>query len=98
MVAAGAFEEDAWRRLQHRLERNSAGRAGDPIKGVGYPRLFSELQNAHWFSPFDPASPKQPSAADPAAMAGVLLGLAPEAAAAFAATGRLEIERVRYVP
>src|SRR3979490_1656056 len=39
MVAAGAFTEDAWRRLQHRLERNSAGQVCDPISGVGYPRL-----------------------------------------------------------
>jgi Phosphotransferase enzyme family len=98
MVAAGAFTEDAWRRLQQRLERNIAGRGCDPINGVGYPRLFPESQHAYWFYPFDPAMPNLPTAADPSAMATVLLGLDPEAATAFAATGRLEIERVRYVP
>ena len=98
MVAAGAFDEVAWQRLQHRLERNSAGRACDPINGVGYPKLFPESQHAYWFYPYDPNMPNLPVAADPAAMAGVLLGLDQEAATAFAATGRLEVERVRYVP
>ncbi|HEY2597614.1 MAG TPA: hypothetical protein VGJ79_03955 [Candidatus Dormibacteraeota bacterium] len=98
MVAAGSFDADAWRRLQHRLERNGGGRACDPINGVGYPRLFPESQHAYWFYPFDPTMPNLPTAADPAAMAGVLLGLNPDASRAFAATGRLEIERVRYVP
>jgi hypothetical protein len=98
MVAAGAFEEAAWQRLQKRLERHGAGRACDPINGVGYPRLFPESQHAYWFYPFDPGMPNLPSAADPATMAGVLLGLDEEAAQAFAAAGRLEVERVRYVP
>lgn len=98
MVAAGAFDDIAWRRLQHRLERFSGGRACDPIDGVGYPKLFPESQHAYWFYPFDPTMPNLPTAADPAAMAGVLLGLDPDAAKAFAAAGRLEIERVRYLP
>ena len=98
MVAAGAFDPTAWQRLQHRIERSSAGRACDPIDGVGYPRLFPESQHAYWFYPYDPNMPNLPVAADPAAMAGVLLGLDHEAATTFAATGRLEVERVRYVP
>ena len=98
MVAAGAFEEVAWQKLQHRLERSSAGRACDPINDVGYPRLFPDSQHAYWFYPFDSNMPNLPTAADPAAMARILLGLDPVAATAFAATGRLGIERVRYVP
>ena len=98
MVAAGAFEEAAWQRLQKRLERHGAGRACDPINAVGYPRLFPESQHAYWFYPFDPGMPNLPSAADPATMARVLLGLDEKAAQAFAAAGRLEVERVRYVP
>jgi hypothetical protein len=39
-----------------------------------------------------------PSAADPATMAGVLLGFDEKGAEAFAAAGRLDVERVRYVP
>jgi len=98
MVAAGSFEAVAWQRLQHRLERSSGGRACDPINGVGYPRLFPESQHAYWFYPFDPGMPNLPTAADPAAMAAILLGLDDNAAREFAAAGRLEIERVRYVP
>ena len=98
MVAAGSFDLVAWQRLQHRLERSSNGRACDPINGVGYPRLFPESQHAYWFYPFDPGMPNLPTAADPAAMAGILLGLDENAAREFAAAGRLEIERVRYVP
>ena len=98
MVAAGAFDDAAWQRLQHRLERHSAGRACDPINGVGYPRLFPESQHAYWFYPYDPTMPNLKTAADPAAMAGVLLGFGPDEAEAFAATGRLGIERVRYIP
>jgi hypothetical protein len=98
MVAAGAFEEVAWQRLEHRLERHSQGRECDPINGVGYPRLFPESQHAYWFYPYDPSMPNLPSAADPATMAGVLLGFDEQHAEAFAAAGRLVIERVRYVP
>jgi hypothetical protein len=98
MVAAGAFEEVAWQRLQHRLDRASAGRACDPINDVGYPRLYPESQHAYWFYPFDPNMANLPAAADPATMAGILLGLDPDAAQSFATTGRLGIERVRYVP
>jgi len=98
MVAAGAFDEIAWQKLQHRLERNGGGRECDPLNGVGYPRLFPESQHAYWFYPFDPHMPNLPTAADPASMAGILLGLDPDAAREFASTGRLQIERVRYVP
>jgi hypothetical protein len=98
MVAAGAFDDVAWQRLQRRLESTTADRVCDPINGVGYPRLFPESQHAYWFYPYDPSMPNLPSAADPAAMAGVLLGLDEQAAEAFAAAGRLEIERVRYLP
>jgi hypothetical protein len=98
MVAAGAFDDVAWQRLQHRLERTGEGRACDPVNGVGYPRLFPESQYAYWFYPYDPIMPNLPTAADPAAMASVLLGLDPDAAKAFAAAGRLQIERVRYIP
>ena len=98
MVAAGAFDDVAWQRLQHRLERTGEGRACDPINGVGYPRLFPESQHAYWFYPYDPIMPNLPTAADATAMAGVLLGLDSDAAAAFAAAGRLQIERVRYIP
>lgn len=98
MVAAGSFDAVAWQRLQHRLERSSNGHACDPIKGVGYPRLFPESQHAYWFYPFDPGMPNLPTAADPVAMARILLGLDETAAREFAAAGRLEIERVRYVP
>ena len=98
MVAAGSFDAVAWERLQHRLERHNSGRACDPIDGIGYPRLFPESQHAYWFYPYDPTMPSLPSVSDPAAMAEVLLGLDKEAAGAFAAAGRLEVERVRYMP
>src|SRR4029077_19524810 len=98
MVVRGAFEADAWERIHGRLERHGGDRRTDPIDGVGYPRIFPESQHAYWFYPFDPVMPNLPSAADPATMAGVLLGLDPPSAEAFAASGRLKIERVRYVP
>jgi hypothetical protein len=98
MVAAGAFDEAAWQKLKHRLERGGAGRACDPINDVGYPRLFPESQHAYWFYPYDPTMPTLTTAADPAAMAGVLLGLDRRDAEAFAAAGRLDIKRVRYIP
>jgi hypothetical protein len=99
MVARGAFDPDAWDRFRSRIERHGgSGQPCDPIGGVGYPRLFPESQHAYWFYPYDPSMPNLPSAADPATMAGVLLGLDERAAESFAAAGRLEIERVRYVP
>jgi hypothetical protein len=98
MVAAGTFDDAAWQKLERRLERSGAGRACDPINDVGYPRLFPESQHAYWFYPYDPTMPNLPTAADPAAMAGVLLGLDRPEAEAFAAAGRLDIERVRYIP
>lgn len=99
MVARGAFAPDAWERFRNRIERHAGSeRPCNPIDGVGYPRLFPESQHAYWFYPYDPSMPNLPSAADPATMAGVLLGLDEQAAEAFAAAGRLQIERVRYVP
>ncbi len=98
MVARGAFEEQAWEKVRSRIERHSAGRPCDPVGDVGYPRIYPESQHAYWFYPFDPSMPNLPAAADPAAMAGVLLGLDQDAAQAFAAAGRLTIERVRYIP
>jgi len=95
MVARGAFDASAWEKLRSRLERHGAGRACDPIEGVGYPRIFPDSQHAYWFYPFDPAMPNLPSANDPATMASVLLGLDEDAAQEFAAAGRLTIERVR---
>lgn len=98
MVAWGAFDPAAWERFSARINRHGGGRHCDPIDGVGYPRLFPESQHAYWFYPYDPVMRNLPSAADPATMAGVLLGLDEHAAEAFAAAGRLDIERVRYVP
>jgi hypothetical protein len=98
MVARGAFDGSAWERVRGRLERHGGDRACDPIEDVGYPRIFPDSQHAYWFYPFDPTMPNLPSANDPATMAGVLLGLDEQAAQAFAAAGRLNIERVRYVP
>ena len=98
MVARGAFEAHAWERLRRRLERHDADRPCDPIGGVGYPRIFPESQHAYWFYPYDPAMPNLPAANDPATMAGVLLGMEGESAQAFAEAGRLDVERVRYLP
>lgn len=98
MVARGAFDPDAWARFQSQLERHGAGLPCDPINGVGYPRIFPESQHAYWFYPYDPMMPNLPGACDPATMAGLLLGLDEFEAEAFAAAGRLDIERVRYVP
>jgi hypothetical protein len=98
LVARGAFDPGAWDRFSERSNRHGHGRACDPINGVGYPRLFHESQHAYWFYPFDPVLHNLPSAADPATMAGVLLGLDELAAEAFAASGRLKVERMRYVP
>jgi hypothetical protein len=99
MVARGAFATEAWERFRNRIHRHGGSdRQCDPIGGVGYPRLFPESQHAYWFYPYDPSMPNLPSAADPATMAGVLLGLDETAAQDFAAAGRLEVERVRYIP
>jgi len=99
MVARGAFDPAAWERFRKRIERHGAtDRPCRPIEGVGFPRLFPETQHAYWFYPYDPSMPNLPGAADPATMARVLLGMDEAEAAAFAAEGRLEIERIRYVP
>jgi hypothetical protein len=98
MVARGAFDPEAWNRFQRRLERHGTDRPCDPIEGVGYPCIFPESQHAYWFYPYDPTMHDLPNASDPTVMAGVLLGLDQNAAQAFAAAGRLDIERVRYVP
>lgn len=99
MIARGAFDPAAWERFAARIERHGgSNRACDPINGVGYPRLFPESQHACWFYPYDPMMPNLPSAADPATMAGILLGLDEHAAQAFADAGRLKVERVRYLP
>jgi hypothetical protein len=98
LVAKGALNAAAWERLSERLMRNGAGRKCDPINGLGYPRLFPDSQHAYWFYPFDPTMPSLPSAGDPVRMAGVLLGLQDETANILAASRRLNVQRVRYVP
>ena len=98
LVAKGALNSAAWASLSERLNRRGAGRACDPIDGLGYPRLFPESQHAYWFYPFDPTMPNLPSATDPVRMAGVLLGLQDEAAEILSASRRLNIDTVRYVP
>jgi hypothetical protein len=98
LVAKGALNPAAWERLSERLTRHGAGRECDPINGLGYPRLFPESQHAYWFYPFDPTMHSLPSATDPVRMAGVLLGLQGESAETLAASRRLQIDRVRYVP
>jgi hypothetical protein len=98
LVAKGALHPDAWARLSRRLTQSAAGDRCDPVNGVGYPRLFPESQHAYWFYPFDPSMPNLPSAADPVRMAGVLLGLQDRASDILAASRRLTIERVRYMP
>lgn len=98
LVAKGALNLAAWERLSERLSPQGAGRACDPINGLGYPRLFPESQHAYWFYPFDPTMPNLPSASDPIRMTGVLLGLQDETAEILSASRRLNIESVRYVP
>ncbi len=98
LVAKGALNPEAWARLSHRLSQTSTGNYCDPINGVGYPRLFPDSQHAYWFYPFDPLMPSLPSAADPVRMAGVLLGLPDQTPDILAASRRLTIERVRYMP
>jgi hypothetical protein len=98
LVAKGALNPEAWSRLSERLTRNAAGRPCDPVNGIGYPRLFPESQHAYWFYPFDPSMPSLPSALDPVRMAGVLMGLQDQSAEILAASRRLRIDRVRYMP
>ncbi|GAC1647338.1 MAG: hypothetical protein PVS3B2_14190 [Candidatus Dormibacteraceae bacterium] len=98
LVAKGALNPDAWDRLSSRLIRHGAGLPCDPIDGVGYPRLFPETQHAFWFYPFDPGMPNLPLANDAVRMAAILLGGDANTKDVLATAGRLDIERVRYVP
>jgi hypothetical protein len=98
LVAKGALNPPAWERLSERLTRHGAGRRCDPIDGLGYPQLFPESQHAYWFYPYDPTMPGLAAAGDPVRMAGVLLGLQDETAQILAASRKLQIDRVRYVP
>jgi hypothetical protein len=94
LVAKGALHPDAWSSLSKLLTERGAGRACDPVNGVGYPMLFPHTQHAYWFYPFDPRMPNLAAAADPVRMASVLFGHEDGAAAGE----RVEIERVRYTP
>jgi len=98
LVAKGALHPDAWARLSRRLTQSAPGNRCDPVNGIGYPRLFPESQHAYWFYPFDPSMPNLPSAVDPVRVAGVLLGLQNHTVDTLAASRRLTIERVRYMP
>jgi len=97
LVAKGALNTEAWERLSARLLRHGAGKACDPVDGVGYPRLFPETQHAFWFYPYDVAMPNLPLANDPARMSSVLLGV-DHPMNLLAGARPLDIERVRYVP
>lgn len=97
LVARGAFDPLAWDRLCANLARYEGERC-DPINGIGFPRLFHDEQVAFWFYPFDPALPGLPSAADPATMTSVLLGLRDNAYLPYESPPQLDIERVRYTP
>ena len=98
LVAKGALNSEAWSRLSERLAESGAGRTCDPINGIGYPRVFPESQHAYWFYPYDPSMPQLPSASDPMRMAAVLMGLENETTEILAASRRLTINRVRYMP
>lgn len=98
LVAKGALNPDAWETLSDRLTHEGSGQPYDPIDGVGYPRLFPETQHAFWFYPFDPGMPNLPQANDPVRMAAVLLEEEANTTDILATAGRLDIERVRYVP
>src|ERR1700686_200904 len=98
LVAKGALNPEAWERLSERLTRHGAGRRCDPIDGIGYPCLFPESQHAYWFYPYDPTMPGLPAAADPVRVATLLLGLQDQTEDILAASRRVQIERVRYVP
>src|SRR5882672_12237976 len=97
LVAKGALNTAAWERLSERLTLQGGDRPCDPINGLGYPRLFPETQHAYWFYPYDPTMPSLPLANDPVRMASVLLGIE-DAGDVIAASRRLQIERVRYLP
>ena len=97
LIAKGALNPEAWERLSARLIRHGADRRCDPVDGVGYPRLFPETRHAYWFYPYDPAMPSLPEANDPIRMASVLLGVE-EPAHVLAASRRIGIERIRYLP
>jgi hypothetical protein len=98
LVAKGALNPGAWDRLSNRLNHDGAGLKYDPVDGVGFPRLFPKTQHAFWFYPFDPGMPNLPQATDPVRMASVLLGEEANTKDILSAAGRLDIERVRYVP
>lgn len=96
LVAKGAFHQQAWDALSARL-MPYAGLPCDPVDGIGYPRLFPETQHAYWFYPFDPSMPNLPQATDQSRMAEILAGAVdPHDVAAVA--GRIEVERIRYMP
>ena len=97
LVAKGALNAEAWDRLSERLMRHGGDRRCDPVNGVGYPRLFPETRHAYWFYPFDPAMHSLPEANDPIRMATVLVGVE-EPAHVLAASRKIGIERIRYLP
>jgi hypothetical protein len=96
LVARGAFDLGAWEHLRERLLEASGGRPCDPINGIGYPRIFDDLQLAYWFYPFDLALPGLPWAADAQTMWGVLTDV--DGLATTRPIDRLHVERVRYTP
>ena len=96
LVARGAFDRDAWEHLRGRLLEAGGGRPCDPIDGIGYPRIFDDLQLAYWFYPFDLALSGLPWAADARAMWEVLNNL--DGQVSSRKIERLHVERVRYTP
>jgi len=96
LVARGAFDRGAWEHLRGRLLEASGGKPCDPIDGIGYPRIFDDLQLAYWFYPFDLALPGLPRAADARTMWGVLTDL--DGRVSSRKIERLHVERVRYTP
>src|SRR5258708_23464647 len=73
LVARGAFSRQAWDELSAKLLQHSSGPC-DPIGGIGFPRLFHESQHALWFYPFDPATPRLPTAPNPKTITQLPLG------------------------
>ena len=96
LVARGAFDRGAWEHLRGRLLEAGGGRPCDPIDGIGYPRIFDDLQLAYWFYPFDLALSGLPWAADARAMWEVLNNL--DGQVSSRKIERLHVERVRYTP
>jgi hypothetical protein len=96
LVARGAFDRGAWEHLRGRLLEASGGRPCDPIDGIGYPRIFDDLQLAYWFYPFDLALPGLPWAADARTMWGVFTNL--DGQVSSRKIEKLHVERVRYTP